>query len=147
MRAATALKGIIRIGIDSSPIIYYVDRQSAFHARCVPFFRAISTDKISAVTSTLTLSETLVIPLRNNDTALTATIRDLVLNADIACVAPTPTIAERAATLRATYRLQTPDAVQIATALETDCDAFLTNDAALKRVVELQIIVVSELTP
>jgi predicted nucleic acid-binding protein len=43
------------------------------------------------------------------------------------------------------YNLQLPDALQIATAISSGCDAFLTNDAALQRVIELRILVVSEL--
>ncbi|MEA5567068.1 hypothetical protein [Anabaena sp. UHCC 0399] len=37
--------------------------------------------------------------------------------------------------------LQLPDALQIATAISSGCDAFLTNDAALQRVLELRILV------
>lgn len=55
-------------------------------------------------------------------------------------------LAEQAADLRARYNLRTPDAVQIATAIDTGCDAFLTNDIALKRVTEICVIVLSELT-
>jgi hypothetical protein len=43
-------------------------------------------------------------------------------------------VAERAAELRARYNLRTPDALQVATALVRRCEAFLTNDARLKRV-------------
>jgi predicted nucleic acid-binding protein len=53
--------------------------------------------------------------------------------------------AERAADLRARYRLLTPDALQIAVALEAGCEAFLTNDLMLKRVTELRVLVLDEL--
>ncbi|MBW4523229.1 MAG: PIN domain-containing protein [Scytolyngbya sp. HA4215-MV1] len=45
------------------------------------------------------------------------------------------------------YNLKLPDALQIATARVTGCQAFLTNDTALKRVGELRILVLSELIP
>ena len=54
-------------------------------------------------------------------------------------------IARTAAELRATYRLKLPDALQVATAIASGCDGFLTNDTDLKRVRELQILVVEEL--
>ncbi len=38
-----------------------------------------------------------------------------------------------------------PDALQVAVALEAGCEAFLTNDAALKRVTALRILVLDEL--
>ena len=54
-------------------------------------------------------------------------------------------IAESAADLRARYNLRTPDALHVASALSSGCDAFLTNDAGLKRVQELPILVLDEL--
>ena len=47
--------------------------------------------------------------------------------------------------MRARYNLSLTDALQIATAIQSDCDAFLTNDLQLKRVNELSILVVTEL--
>lgn len=57
----------------------------------------------------------------------------------------TASIAETAAELRARYNLRTPDALQIAVALENNCDAFLCNDNGLKRVTELKILILDEL--
>jgi predicted nucleic acid-binding protein len=54
-------------------------------------------------------------------------------------------VAERAADLRARYNVRTPDAIQLATALEAGCDAFLTNDLALRRVAELRVLVLGTL--
>jgi len=54
-------------------------------------------------------------------------------------------IADRAASLRARYRLRTPDAIQIATALQTRVDAFLTNDRDLRRVEEVPVLLIDEL--
>jgi predicted nucleic acid-binding protein len=56
-----------------------------------------------------------------------------------------PNLARTAAELRATYGLKLPDALQVATAIASGCDGFLTNDTSLKRVRELQILVVEEL--
>lgn len=56
-----------------------------------------------------------------------------------------PETARIAADLRIRYNLRTPDALQLATAIRTGCDAFLTNDAALKKVRELRILVLSDL--
>lgn len=47
----------------------------------------------------------------------------------------------QAAQLRARYNLTLTDALQVAVALETGCDALLTNDLTLKKVSELGIIV------
>jgi predicted nucleic acid-binding protein len=57
----------------------------------------------------------------------------------------TSQIAERAADLRARYNLRTPDALQLVTALEAGCAAFLTNDLALRRVTDLRVLALSAL--
>jgi predicted nucleic acid-binding protein len=56
-------------------------------------------------------------------------------------------VAERAAELRARYRLCTPDALQLAAVLNAGCQAFLTNDRDLARVTELGVLTLDELEP
>jgi predicted nucleic acid-binding protein len=38
-----------------------------------------------------------------------------------------------------------PDALQIATAVESGCEGFLTNDLTIKRIQEIKILVLDEL--
>ena len=54
-------------------------------------------------------------------------------------------VAERAADLRSRYKLKLPDALQIAAALETNCEAFLTNDIGLRSVTDLRVLVLDDL--
>jgi predicted nucleic acid-binding protein len=49
--------------------------------------------------------------------------------------------------LRARYNLRTPDALQVATALVRRCEAFLTNDARLKRVTEIRVLTLDDRFP
>ena len=100
-----------------------------------------------AITSVVTLTETLVHPLRNADTALAEEYRVLLLETEgIVSLPVDAATAHLAAELRARYALRTPDAIQIATAIGAGCDAFLTNDGGLRRVTELRIIVLDDLT-
>ena len=86
-------------------------------------------------------------PLRNGNAQYANAFRSLILGtAGIDAVSLTAAIAEHAADLRARYNLRTPDAVQVATALHSGCDAFLTNDRDLRRVTEIPILVLDELT-
>src|SRR5205823_2343575 len=97
-------------------------------------------------TSVITLTEVLVQPIRQGDARLEQEYRDLLINsADFEMFPINSVVAEDAADLRARYNLRTPDALQIAAALEAGCDAFLTNDAQLSRVTELQIMVLDDL--
>ncbi len=54
-------------------------------------------------------------------------------------------IADTAAELRARFRLRTPDALQLATAIETGCGAFLTNDHASRRVTDIRVLILDDL--
>jgi predicted nucleic acid-binding protein len=54
-------------------------------------------------------------------------------------------ISTKAAELMAKYRLKTPDAIQIATAICYFSDYFLTNDKQLKIVSELNIMILDEM--
>ncbi len=55
-------------------------------------------------------------------------------------------VAKRASKLRAKYTfLKGFDAIQIAIAIENNCDAFLTNDKQLKKIREIKIVVLEDL--
>jgi predicted nucleic acid-binding protein len=56
-------------------------------------------------------------------------------------------IGRRAAELRAGYNITLRDALQIASALVAGCQGFLTNDATLKRVTQLNVIALDEMSP
>ncbi len=147
MTADEVLSRVIRVGFDAAPIIYYVEGNVDFEPRCTPFFHAIGRGRIEGFTSSISLPETLVHPFRMGDAARETAFRDLLLDTEgMTTRVVSIDIAEVAAWLRATYNLRTPDAVQVATALHSGCDIFLTNDDKLKRVQEIEVVVVSELT-
>lgn len=99
------------------------------------------------VTSVITLVEVLVQPLRHHAVDLQRQYRDLLRHSRNMQVVPIdPAVAEQAADLRSRHNLRTPDALQVAAALAAGCDAFLTNDLTLKRIVELPVLVLDELT-
>jgi predicted nucleic acid-binding protein len=54
-------------------------------------------------------------------------------------------IAKTAAGIRAKYGLKTPDSIQVATAVYTSADYFLTNDIRLKAVKEIETLILDEL--
>ena len=56
-----------------------------------------------------------------------------------------PHIAPKAAEIRAIHQVRTPDAIQLATAFLGGATHFLTNDRALRKYTEIQILVVADL--
>lgn len=141
-----ALSGIRLLGLDTAPIIYFVEAHPHYDARVTAVFQRISDGVLQANPSVITLSEVLVQPLLQGQALLVQQYRDLLLHsANFQMLPIDATLAEQAADLRARYRLRTPDALQVATAVAAGCQAFLTNDIALRRVTELRVLVLDEL--
>lgn len=133
------------IGIDSVAVIYYVTDEQRYAPLLNPLFESIEKGDLTGVTSTVTLVETLVHPIKSKNTELIRQIKSMLLESEnILTFDLTDEIAEQAASLRATYGIKTPDAIQIATALSAGATTFLTNDIKLRAVRELKVLVLQD---
>jgi len=111
-----------------------------------PFFEAMDKGEFRVVTPMVTLLEVLVHPLRYGDSFLAQQYRDILLHARGLTTLPlSQDIAEEAARLRAVYNIRTPDAIQVATAIQAGAQFFLTNDERLPTFPELKVLILSRL--
>ena len=134
------------IGLDTAPLIYFIEQNSTYLENVRAFFIAMGRGEFRVVTSTLTLTEVLVHPLRSGNEELAREYRDIIFDqAHLTTFPVSAAIAERAAHLRASHNLRTPDAIQIATAIEEGATVFLTNDARLPVIVDLKMLVLNDL--
>lgn len=141
----TALKNIKSLFLDTAPIIYYVENNPRYFSIVEPIFNDIDNELLNIVTSPITLAECLIFPYRTQSTSLEKAFNELITQGENTLFVPTNgIIAQQAAKLRSQYNLSLTDALQIATAQISTCDAFLTNDIDLKRVQEISIIVIDE---
>ncbi len=139
------LQGAI-IGLDTVPLIYFIEKHPTYHPFIRPFFSALADGSFTAVTSTVTLAEVLVLPLRLEQLELVRHYREILLQSQhLTMYSLTPEIATKAAEIRAIHNLRTPDAIQLATAIQSGATFFLTNDLALQRYSDLQILIVENL--
>jgi predicted nucleic acid-binding protein len=146
MKLNDALLNVALIGLDTAPIIYFVEANPKYDAIVTEIFQQINDSKIIGLTSVISLTEVLVHPIRQKNYLLKKKYNDIFQNSPNFYTKPIiVSVAQIAAELRAKYNLRTPDSLQIATALENNCDAFLCNDKDLKRVTELQILILDEL--
>ncbi|MGI9055322.1 MAG: type II toxin-antitoxin system VapC family toxin [Pyrinomonadaceae bacterium] len=146
MKLDDAFLNIDLIGLDTSPFIYFVEQNQLYVDVMREIFRRITNSEFQAASSVISLTEVLVQPLRQGNQKLADEYRDLLFNgANFQLFPLTVQIAETAAELRAKYNLRTPDALQIASALENGCDAFLCNDKGLKRVTGIKILILDEI--
>ncbi|CUS34801.1 Ribonuclease VapC (fragment) [Candidatus Nitrospira nitrosa] len=119
-----------------------------FFARAVltTLFEALDHGKLTAVTSELTLAEVLVKPLLDHHTERQAAyLHALQPSTSLQIVPVSRDILIAAAHLRANAHLKLPDAIHAATAQQTSCDQFLTNDARIPALPGLVILRLSDL--
>lgn len=88
--------------------------------------------------------ETLVFPLRNEDSLLINAYENLLLSEPMQLIAINQSILRQAANLRASNSLKTPDAIHAATAISVNCDLFITNDKGFRNLSNLPVIILSE---
>ena len=122
------------IGLDTAPLIYFIEENPTYIEPVRIFFEAMEKGGFMVVTSTVTLLEVLVHPLRNNNRDLATEYRDILLGSKLTTLEVSSTIAEQAAQLRADYNLRTPDAIQISAAITAGASHFLTNDIRLPEI-------------
>ncbi len=146
MKLTDALKNVSALAFDTAPIIYFVEANATYDALVTRIFERVESGNITGTTSVISLCEVLVHPIRNQNADLQKRYREILQNSpNFYTEKINSSIAETAARLRARFNLRTPDALQIATALENGCDAFLCNDKNLKRVTELKILILDEI--
>ena len=98
------------------------------------------------ITTVITLSEVLVMPLRERKVQLAKRYKDiLTMSENIDILDVNVEIAKETAKIRANYSIKTPDAIQLAAAKYSSVDYFLTNDYRLKIFEGLNIITLSDL--
>lgn len=146
MKVDFALQACRQLFFDSAPVIYAVERNPQYIDRLRLIFQLIDVQGIEVCTSPVTLAECIVAPMRLGDTKLVDDFTaHIVSNLGVRFVPIDDLIARQAAELRIRYRLALADAFQVAVALESGCDAILTNDAVFRRVTEIRVIVVDDL--
>lgn len=134
------------VGLDSAPLIYFIEENLAYLEMTDAFFEAMVRGEFRVVTSVITLLEVLVYPLRQGNSILAQQYRDILSDEEgLTTIEVSPAIAEIAAQLRATYNLRTPDAIQMATAIRQGASFFLTNDSRLPSLPGLEVLVLEEL--
>jgi len=136
-----------RVYLDSSPFIYFIQENPSYISFVENLFKEITDGHLLGISSYLSLLEVLVQPIEQEAFQIAVQYERFMLDNEYLKLYPLDkNIARRAAGLRARYKsLKTPDAVQIATAIENNAEIFITNDKALKQVIEIKVLLLDEL--
>jgi predicted nucleic acid-binding protein len=140
-----ALRSFRRVGFDTPVFVYHIEQTSRWAAPARAALEAMTDGEFSGMTSVLTLLEISIKPLRlgrpeiaDAYEALIGDITNLTIN-DVDMES-----ARIGAELRAAYGLRTPDSLHVAACLTHGAEAFVTNDRRLRRVKEIEIVMLDD---
>jgi predicted nucleic acid-binding protein len=134
-----------RVCIDTAPVIYFIEKHPKYLNVVKPVFTEIEAGNIDAITSTITLLEVLVQPLKTGNETLAERYREILLySKNLTTFEIVHEVTEMAAKLRAKYTIRTPDAIQIAAGVLYGAVKFVTNDSLLKKVPDIKVLVLDD---
>lgn len=129
------LKNIKAVGLDTSIFIYHFEGNPYYQPITSGILEAVETGKYQGVTSVLTLLEITTQPWRLDNQAAARKYEALLINfPNLHFFDIDRSAARLAAQLRGQFRLQTPDALQVAVAIQHGAEVFLTNDKRLEKI-------------
>ena len=132
------------IYLDSSAIIYSVERNEPYLTLLAPAWQQAEAGQFVLVCSELAIAETLVRPIRDGNQELEVAFRSVFAASEVQVEPVTRQLWEATASLRAATGLKTPDALHAATAMQAECALFVTNDADFRRVDGLPVAILDD---
>jgi predicted nucleic acid-binding protein len=134
-----------KIGIDSMCFIYHFEVNKSYGEIVKKLFLQLQKDKLTAVTSTITLAEILSFEKLQKDRILfEQTKTRLRQTPNLEIIPVDETIGEIAAIIKYKYSIALPDAIQIATAVVSGQEAFITNDRRLQKIKEIKVLILDD---
>ena len=133
-----------KVALDTNCFIYMIEG-SPYETIVRSLFKAIEEGHVLAVCSVLTITELLTGPCRSGDARLWEEYRAALYRFPNLSFHPIDIpIAEGAAQLRGKYRIKSPDAIHLSTAMLETADVFITNDKELSKC-DFPVIILSDI--
>jgi len=134
-----------KVYFDANIFIYTLEGIAPWDVELKDVFSGLLAGEFSAVTSSLSLAECLVLPFRQNKIDLVKTYREALLPSYYLDVVPiNDRILLSTAKTRAQINLKLPDAIHATTALTQKCTTILTNDTDFSRVPNIELFLLSD---
>ena len=146
MDTTTSIKSLLEkhpiVGIDTIAFIYHLEENHKYLPFTNVLFEMVENGVIQGITSAVTIMEILVKPEREENKRAIQEYKFILQTFPNLKIKPIDFhTAEKAAELRAKYRIKPADALQLGAALVENANAFVTNDEKLKQVEEIKTIV------
>jgi len=143
---APALAGHRLVALDTSVWIYHFEGSAAYGKAADNVLEAVAQGRVGAVASELVLLELLVAPLKKGSQDVADEIELTLAHFPNLHLAPvTRDVLVRAAGIRARHGLRTPDAIMLATAIESGATLAVTNDDAWRKAKEVEVLLLRDL--
>lgn len=134
-----------KVGIDSMCFIYHFEVNKSYGEIAKQVFLQLQKNKLTAVTSTITLAEILSFKKLQEDKILfEQTKTRLRQTPNLEIIPVNEVISEIAAILKYKYSIALPDSIQVATAVASGQEAFVTNDRGLQKIKEIKVIILDD---
>ncbi|GBF34048.1 hypothetical protein DCCM_3159 [Desulfocucumis palustris] len=144
-RLIERVKKYKNIAIDTNSFIYLMEKHPRYLVAARELFQQIELGRLSALTSMLVVTELLTKPLRDrNKTLANMYLAFLSTFPNLQLKNISYSISLKAAKIRAKHGLKTPDAIFLATAIVERAEVFITNDFRLKKIEDIEIILLDE---
>jgi predicted nucleic acid-binding protein len=127
--------------LDSVICIYAVEGAPSFQARARAQLAVMRAAGDQPAISDLTWLECRVKPIRLGDAVALADMEAFLTGSDVARVPMTTAVYERACRVRAVHNYKLADALHLASAIESGCGVFLTNDHRLSSFPDIPVAV------
>ena len=147
-RFETRLDKHPRLALDTMVFVYAVENQDGYRDIVRLLLKRIESGLHTAYGSMLLLTELLVSPYRLHQSHVASEYKSLLRDFPNFKLFPVDAeVADLAASMRSRFSLNTPDALHIANALQQGATAFITNDKALVKVKDLDVILLNDYLP
>ena len=135
-----------KVFVDTAPIIYYLENSPLYSEVVKRFFATCIEKNIKVVTSVVTVEEYLVYPYLSGQMDLADNFKRFLDYMNVEIVDINSDIAEFASKLRGQYKgFKAMDALQISSAIASECDMFFTNDRQLRQEKEIPCMTMEDL--
>ncbi len=135
------LAGLSSLYLDSNIFIYFIEDRGPLRKVASEIIFDTQQRGVQLVTSELALAECLHGAYRQHNEKLAELYVDMLAGDDMFhLVSPSPSILRMSAKLAAKFSTKLLDAIHVATAMESKCDAFVTNDRGIRTPDELKVI-------
>ncbi len=135
-----------KVYLGTNVFIYFFDQHPIYFPVVAPLFLAIEVGNFSGVTGNVTIAEVLVKPYQIGNQSLVEHIKMFFNTANFLSISPhTAEIFDVTAQLRAAYKYKFIDALHLATAIQTNCHYFITNDKGITANPNISILYLSDL--